>query len=91
MIQEILDAGWKEMIFISPIREIKNRKNFEKGNYWLTFDNRKDYVNHPFIEITIRDPALESERVGDNRGTHWFAFKYKGLETLEHLDKLLIF
>lgn len=91
MIQEILDAGWKEMKFTYPIQEIRGRKSFEKGNYWLIFDDRKDYVNHPFIEITIRDPALESQRVGDNRGTHWFAFVYRGVETLEQLDKLLAF
>lgn len=88
MIEKILDKGWKLM---DAKFQHKNRNTFEKGNYWLTLDTRHDYVDNNFIEITVRDPALEMEKVGDNRGTPWFSFKYNGIETLDTLEKLLIF
>lgn len=89
--KEIESFGWKEFWNLYSPFSLKGIFKFEKENYWLTLDTREHYVGHPFIELTIRDPVLESEKVGDNRGTYWFAFIYKGPETLEQLDKLLTF
>lgn len=88
MIKDILERGWKDMhIGCYPCTK---RTTFEKGNYWLTLDTRHYYSDFDFIEVSVRDPALEMSKVGDNRGTPWFSFRYNGLETLEALESLLI-
>lgn len=86
--KELLEElGWKEnpKYFLAHLK----RTFYEKGNYWLIIDHQRPLDIH--IELMVRDPALEGERVGDNRNTYYFAFKYKGSETIENLEKLLIF
>lgn len=88
--KELLEKlGWKE----DPKYVLSHLKRtfYEKGNYWLVTDENLHYTKEPFIELMTRDPALEGERVGDNRNTYYWAFKYKGPQTIEDLEKLLIF
>lgn len=87
MIQDFIQREWVDMkIGCYPCTK---RTTFNKGNYWLTYDERHYYTGHDFIEVTVRDPSLESTKVGDNRGTYYFSFVYKGIETLDALESLL--
>lgn len=86
MIQEILDRGWTTKSFE---RLPKHRTFYEKGNYWLFFDEGLSYSSGPFIEISVRDPSQHATEIGDNITHYTFSFKWKGKETIDSLDQLL--